>query len=410
MSTPQSLDQLGERYVRLVLSLGVHDADYVDAYYGPEEWQQQAARDHEDLAAVGERAESLRDALNAFPAPGTETMLGLRLEYLRRQVAAAVARTRMLRGTRYSFDDEAQALYDVKPPAFSEEHFASLVNDVGNMLPGSGQVHKRFEQYKLQFVIPPSRLALVFDAAIAEGRTRSAAHLSLPPDEHFSVEYVTGKPWSGYNWYKGNATSVIQVNVDFPITIDRAVDLACHEGYPGHHVYNSILELNLARGRGWQEFTIYALFSPQSLIAEGTANFGIEMAFPGRERVAFESDVLFPLAGIDPEYAESYYAVHTLVQRLGYAGNEAARRYLDGRITRAQAAEWLVRYALMSPERAEQRTHFFDKYRSYVINYNLGQDLVQNAVERRGGTADNPERRWQLFGELLSSPRIPSTL
>ena len=26
---------------------------------------------------------------------------------------------------------------------------------------------------------------------------------------------------------------------------------------------------------------------------------------------------------------------------------------------------------------------FFDQYRSYVINYNLGKDLVRNYVERR---------------------------
>jgi hypothetical protein len=410
MSTPHTLDQLAERYVRLVLSLGVHDADFVDAYYGPDDWQQQAAREKEGLAAIGEKAEVLRDALNAFPASGMEAILGLRLEYLRRQVAAVVARTHMLRGTRFSFDEEALALYDVTPPTFPEEHFEALVKDVGKLLPGSGEIHKRLEEFKRHFVIPPARLAQVFDAAIAEGRKRSAAHLTLPSTEHFSVEYVTGKPWSGYNWYKGNATSVIQVNVDFPITIDRAIDLACHEGYPGHHVYNSMLELSLARGRGWQDFTIYALFSPQSLIAEGTANFGILMAFPGQERVAFEREVIFPIAGIDPTRAESYYAVHTLVQRLAYAGNEAARRYLDGRMTREQAADWLVRYALMSPDRAEQRTHFFDKYRSYVINYNLGQDLVQQAVERRGGTVENPERRWELFGEMLSSPRIPSTL
>jgi len=412
MTTPQHLDQLAERYVRLVLSIGVHDADFVDAYYGPEEWRRDAARDQDGLAVISERAEALRDALDGFSPSGLEAPSVLRLEYLRRQVAAAVARTRMLQGTRYSFDDEARALYDVKPPVFPEEHFASLVNDVGKLLPGSGsgEVHERFERFKNHFVIPPAKLTRVFDAAIAEGRTRSAAHLTLPPGEHFSVEYVTGKPWSGYNWYKGNATSVIQMNVDFPITIDRAIDLACHEGYPGHHVYNSILEVKLVRERKWQEFTIYALFSPQSLIAEGTANFGIAMAFPGEERVAYEREVLFPLAGIDPARAESYYAVHALVQRLAYAGNEAARHYLNGQMPRAQAADWLVRYALMSPERAEQRTHFFDKYRSYVINYNLGQDLVQESIERRGGTVDNPERRWKLFGELLSSPRIPSTL
>ncbi len=57
---------------------------------------------------------------------------------------------------------------------------------------------------------------------------------------------------------------VDQVNTDLPVYIDRAVDLACHEGYPGHHVYNALLEKHLVRDRGWVEFSIYPLFSPQS--------------------------------------------------------------------------------------------------------------------------------------------------
>jgi hypothetical protein len=69
-----------------------------------------------------------------------------------------------------------------------------------------------------------------------------------------------------------------------------------------------------------------------------------------------------------------------------------------------------VRYALMSPERAAQRVRFIDQYRSYVINYNLGQDLVRQYIEKRGGTADHPEKRWQEFAKLISSPRLPSGL
>ena len=95
---------------------------------------------------------------------------------------------------------------------------------------------------------------------------------------------------------------------------------------------------------------------------------------------------------------------------MNYAGNEAPRGYLNGTMTREQAAEWLVNYALMSPERAQQRTRFFDQYRSYVINYNLGQDLVRRSIESRGGTPDNPGKRWEEFGKLLSSPRLPSGL
>jgi len=47
--------------------------------------------------------------------------------------------------------------------------------------------------------------------------------------------------------------------------------------------------------------------------------------------------------------------------------------------------------------RAQQRTRFFDQYRSYVINYNLGWILVRQYIERRGGTEKNPAKRWEEF-------------
>jgi hypothetical protein len=224
---------------------------------------------------------------------------------------------------------------------------------------------------------------------------------------------VSDKPWSGYNWYQGGYRSVIQVNVSLPIWIDRAIDLGCHEGYPGHHLYNALLERELVRGRDWPEFQVYPLFSPQSLIAEGTANYGIELAFPAEERLAFDRDVLFPMSGLDPALAAPYARVRELMDELSYAGNEAARRYLDGAIDAAAAADWLERYTLVSPERAQQRVRFFDTYRSYVINYNLGQDLVRAHVEARaagGDPATLAERKWRVFVELISSPRLPSGL
>jgi hypothetical protein len=64
----------------------------------------------------------------------------------------------------------------------------------------------------------------------------------------------------------------------------------------------------------------------------------------------------------------------------------------------------------MTRARAEQRVRFIDQYRSYVINYNLGEDLVRQYIEHRGGTEDQPAKRWQEFAALLSSPRLPSGL
>ena len=169
-----------------------------------------------------------------------------------------------------------------------------------------------------------------------------------------------------------------------------------------------LLERHLVRNRGWVEFSVYPLFSPQSLIAEGTAIYGIDVAFPDRERLAFERDVLFPAAGLDSSRAAEYDEIQELADQLEYAGNEAARTYLNGEIDRATAAAWLTRYALMSPARAEQRTRFFDQYRSYVINYNLGKDLVKRFVESQAD--GDPAAQWSAFVSLLASPRLPSGL
>jgi hypothetical protein len=248
----------------------------------------------------------------------------------------------------------------------------------------------------------------VFKTAIAACRARTLAHLPLPPGERFDLEYVKGTPWNAYNWYQGDYRSLIQVNLDFPIPLDRAVDLACHEGYPGHHVYNALLEQALVRDRGWVEISMYPLFSPQSLIAEGSANFGIDMAFPAAERVAFERDSLFPLAGLDPSLAEPNAAVRQIVERLNYARNEVARRYLDGQLDAAGARAMMRRYWLITPDAAAKTLRFIDTYRSYVINYNLGRDLVAAWVERTGG--DDAGARWNAFRALLSAPHLPRDL
>jgi len=406
-----SVDLISDAYIKLVLAVGQHDPNYVDAYYGPPAFAEAAQADTVALLRLKTEAEGILQQLNAIPVPaGTSELRRLRRSYLGHQLASLAARVDLLMGAKLSFDEESQALYNATAPHHDEAYFREVLQRIDSALPGEGSLVERYAAFKKDFIIPKDRLDTVFTRAIAECRDRTARYVTLPAGEEFTVEYVTDKPWSGYNWYQGNLKSVIQVNTDLPIYIDRAVDLACHEGYPGHHVYNSLLESELVRGRDWTEFTVYALFSPQSLIAEGSANYGIKMAFPGDERATFERDVLFPLAGLDPARAEAYYRVQGLVAGLGYAGNEAARNYLDGRISREEAVQWLMTYALMDRPRAEQRVRFIDTYRSYVINYNLGQDLVRAYVERKTESDTTAAARWRAFAELLASPRLPEDI
>ena len=426
---PQPSDPLGgvaERYVKLVLAVGQHDADYVDAFYGPAEWRKEAEAKKIPLDDIDAQARALETEIAGTgltpavpkggpPKPSKDEMelWTLRRQYLTRQLAALRARVAMLNGKKMTFDEESLALYDAVAPVKPESEFEAVLKQLDARLPaGSGSLIERYDRYKQAFVIPKTRVDRVFQEAIRGCKQQSLGlnRIELPMTESFRVEYVTGKSWSGYNWYQGNYRSLIQVNTDLPIYIERAVDLACHEGYPGHHVYNALLEKNLVRDRGWIEFTVYPLFSPQSLIAEGTANYGIEVAFPAADRIRFEQDVLFPLAGLDTTKVADYYQVLDLVDRLSYAGNEAARRYINGEINRESTVAWLEKYAMYTKPRAEQRVRFIEQYRSYVINYNLGKDLVRAYIERRMGRDRTPQRRWREFTELLSSPRLPSGL
>ena len=315
----------------------------------------------------------------------------------------------MLGGERLSFDEEAKALYDAAPPHYGPAHFDSLLSRLDSLLPGRGPLAARYQRFRDRLMIPATKVDTVFKTAIAACRARTLAHLPLPPGERFDLEYVKGTPWNAYNWYKGDYRSLIQVNLDFPIPIDRAVDLACHEGYPGHHVYNALLEQALVQERGWVEISMYPLFSPQSLIAEGSANFGIDMAFPPAERVAFERDSLFPprrsrsgSRGTERRGARGRRAAELRPQRGGPA---VSRWELDAAGRPSDDAAIL---AGLRPSAAAKTVRFIDTYRSYVINYNLGRDLVAAWVDRTGGTED--AGRWKAFGGLLSAPRLPRDL
>lgn len=406
-SQTDNIAELARRYLVLELSMGRHDEGHVDAYFGSENLRDEAESAALDLAEIDAGADELGRQLIAWRDTAGNEPAKARINGLIARLTALRTRIALNSGDTFSFDEESRRLFGVAAPDHDEAYFQDILNDIDTLISGEGDLSTRVNDFTNQFVIPADKLAAVFDAAIDECRNRTLAHITLPDNESFSVEYVTDKSWSGYNWYQGNAQSLIQINTDLPIYISRAVDLGCHEGYPGHHTFNALLEKNLVNENGWLEFSLYPLFSPQSLIAEGSGNYGIDLAFPADERIAFEKNVLFPLAGLDSGQADQYYELQQLLGKLAYAGNEAARDYLNNEIDRDGAVQWLVRYALSSPERADQRVDFFDAYRSYVINYNLGKDMVQNFVENGTSTA---AARWKKFEVLLSSPILPGDL
>ncbi|MBC7536572.1 MAG: hypothetical protein H7258_12845 [Ferruginibacter sp.] len=407
----EELDKIAADYVKLGLEIGRYDGDFVDAYYGPDSLKPATAKlEVFPKFILLNAVKDLTNRLLPFTGDDRNKELALRAGWMTGQLQAFTRRIKIFSGEYKSFDEESRDLFGVVAPIYPESHYQKLVTQLDALLPGTGTTAEKFQQLANHFIIPKNKLDTVFKTAIAESRKRTLAHYKLPANENFTLEYVTGKPWSGYNWYKGNYQSDIQVNTDTDMFIERAIDVASHESYPGHHVYNMLLEKKLYRDKGWLEISLYPLFSPQSLIAEGSANYGIDVAFPGNEKSDFARDVLLPLAGMDTAGLGIYFDALRLKGNLNFVRNEVGRGLLDNIMSETEALRWLMQYGLNNKETALKSISFIKKYRSYVINYNYGLQLVKDYIESNGGTASATNKRWKLFEELLSNEVTPQQL
>ena len=359
------LETIAEDYVRLQLAIGEHEPGYIDAYYGPPEWAAAAKADKRSLAELAAAVAANRAALTDLRMRAKGDALWVkRTVFLDAQMIAAQTRLRMLQGEKLPFVEEARGLFGVEIAPQTLASFDPVLAEIERIVPGDGPLWERVDKLNAATHVAPERLRPVFERAIAECKARTLAHVALPREEAFTLEFVAGKSWGGYNWYQGDYRSLIQVNTDLPVRAERAVDLGCHEGYPGHHVLNVLLEQRLTKGRGWVEFSVYPLYSPQSLIAEGSANYGIELAFPGDDKADFERTAIYPLAGLDPALAKRAARLGELTKRLARAQNTIAQLYLDGKLDRSGALAALQKYRLSSPARAEQSLKFIEQYRS----------------------------------------------
>jgi hypothetical protein len=384
-----SLDAEAEQYVRIVLALGDRDPDSLDFYAGPPAWKAEAHERNASFreitrSATGQIARLVHEASSSEEADA-------RRAFLIRQLHAIVARSALLTGTRLAFDDESEAMFGIRLGSIDRETAAQARAEVDRLLPGRGSLVQRYAAFDRQFMIPPDRLAAVMTRSIDGCRRATLAHMTLPPGEHVIVEYVGGTPWSAFTRYEGHGQSRIQINAAFGLTVDRALQLACHEGYPGHHAINTWIDATLVGPRHRVELTVQPMFSPQSLRTEGAATFAPELAFSDADRLAFERDELFPLAHLDGSAVAHYLQVERAVDDLRMPQAAIAREYLDGTLEFARASAALEARALMPS--ADATLKFFNEFRSYAVTYTLGHDEAARAVNAAAGDA----ARWQTY-------------
>lgn len=400
------IEPYADRYIDLGLRFQNHDKSAY-LFLGDPSLKQAAQADVTSLPELVLQLEDLAAELSALEQTMPEARK--RISDLNDRVVAMKVRGNILLGeTPNDFEEEVKLTFGVEVPHYDEAHFERLVAELDKVVPGEGPLPARMERFRDEFRIPPERLEAVLSTAIEECRRRTKAHLDLPPDENTRLALVTGAHWVGFTVYMGDSFSVIQLSEDVPIHIERALELGCHEGYPGHHAHASMLEAEVIKSRGWKEYQLIQLLGPIAVMNEGAASYAVDLAFSPQERLAYEREALLPLAGMDSRDLERYYHYIDLVDALNYARTEVARKYLYGGLSFDDSVEWLMRFGLETRGTATQRMHFIEAQRAYVVTYNYGKTLVKNYIEQKAGS--NRSRRWDVFRDVILTPMTPREL
>lgn len=378
-----------EGYVELGLRLGRHVDGLVDAYYGDPALKERV--DAEPLREPAALVEDARELIGALDADGLEDQRG---HWLRAQLVGLQTVARKLAGEELAYSDEVELSYGVRPQHTPEEELQEAHRLLDAALPGSDALADRYQHWREGDTVPTHLLHQVLEAIVEDLRARTADLFGLPEGEAYVLDLVTDEPWAAYNYYEGELRSRIAVNTDVQMATNFITELMAHELYPGHQTEHAWKDHLLHRQQSRAEAGILMIGTPESLIAEGIAELGIDILLEDEDALTADHLARHGIS-YDADRARAVKAArHPLKQ---VAGNVALMLY-EQEAANEEALEYLRHWGLMSERRANQAFRFITDpmWRSYVTTYADGYRLCRDWVD------GDPRRFKRLLTEQLT--------
>lgn len=399
MDVGRDSSTLIREYLLLGLRFDRVEEGYVDSFTGdPALRRVVESEPRPDPAQLARQAERL---LTELPAGLDDARAAFVGSHLRALACAG----RKFAGEDVGFVDEVEAYFDVRISKGDPESYREAHRKLDDALGGTGPLAERIQAHRTSEEIPPARLEEAIHAFSSALRDKVRATFPLPARETVTYEVVTDKPWSGFNYYKGDYQSTVAVNADLKQQMSNLPRLVAHESYPGHHTEHCRKEAGLVEGRGQAEQTIFLVNTPQCLMAEGLADLALYAAVgPGWGRWA--SDIYADLGlRFDGERAEM---ISEATAALADVRQDAALMLHDEHRDVDDVVDFLKTWLLVSDERARQSLRFLSSplWRAYTSTYVEGYRLLRGWLDARPDGVTLTER----FGRLLDEPLIPSAL
>jgi hypothetical protein len=317
-----------------------------------------------------------------------------RVDYLRRQLGALKVAAQRLAGEPTRFQQELEALFAGRVPEPRAFNRTAERNALERLLSGKGELADRIGAFRGQLLVPADRIEKVFAAALEACRTATASRIQLPSDERIDVLFGDAGDWAASATYVGRHRTRIRIDSREGHDVAELLHLACHEGYPGHHLQHVLIDDALVRGRGWMEFQLTPAFGSHLLISELWAEAGVDLAIPERERGRVYRETLMPLAGLDTKDAERLARVQTLTAPFAIESIDVIARYLDNERSADQTRTLLRQQALIvGPDRV---IALAERRRAAAVVYGAAQRVIVDQNSRRGAVS------WQKLHDVFT--------
>ncbi|HEV7173921.1 MAG TPA: hypothetical protein VGN29_00440 [Solirubrobacteraceae bacterium] len=277
------------RYLELALRLRRLEPDLVECYTGPGSLAEAVESEPPPTArALRQSAVELRCAVDdAVVEPDRRAWLAAQLDGLETGL-------RHLGGERVPYRTLVRRCHGVDPELVCDDQFAAAHALLAEVLPGSGDVRRRAQEWTDTQLVAPDLLLAGLTALANELQRRTHQLIGLPPGEDVTFELVRDRPWSGNADYLGHLRTRIRINADRRTASFRLLELVTHEAYPGHHTEHVRKDLDLIGRLGRSELGVYLYPTPQVVVAEGIAQLGLEVLL-GAEADTVGAQCLRPL-------------------------------------------------------------------------------------------------------------------
>lgn len=389
------MDTIAQDYIELAHDIERLDPGYIDGYYGDEAWKGKGGRTPDELA---EAVLGLRQAVALLHNLERRT-------FLTAQVCAMQTKIGLLRGEPIDYVSEVRGLYDIEPVRAPESDFDESIAALDGLLPGTGNINEREQEFRKQFVVQPDKLPLLLNVIIEELRQRTTHLVELPDGDGFETRMVKNEPWSAYNWYLGNYQSRVDINTDLPTYLVGLPDIIAHEAYPGHHTEHAMKEKLLLHIAERGEHSILLINAPECVVSEGIATRARKIVMSDADLAEWLERDLAPLAGLVGVPMQEMLAISKTKRNMRAVTNNAAILLHAEGATDEEVVAYIQRYRLATEQEARKSVSFIKhpNFRSYGFTYTVGADLLDQLFEKKG-----TPHEW--FSRLLTEPVTPGTL